>query len=173
MWWIRQGVVPDNRLAFEYVERYAIRYPSRAEISSTACRSGPSSRRTTDSTDAFQTVRWMAPDAEVAFEETFGPVAILEVADDVADAVRRANSSRYGLTAGILTGDPFRGMELARQLESGIVHVNDQPVNDQPQMPFGGVKHSGYGRFGLGFVAEEFTELQWVTARADRRTFPF
>jgi acyl-CoA reductase-like NAD-dependent aldehyde dehydrogenase len=115
----------------------------------------------------------VAPDAEIAFEETFGPVAILEVADDVADAVRRANSSRYGLTAGILTGDPFRGMELARQLESGIVHVNDQPVNDQPQMPFGGVKHSGYGRFGLGFIAEEFTELQWVTARADRRTFPF
>jgi acyl-CoA reductase-like NAD-dependent aldehyde dehydrogenase len=115
----------------------------------------------------------VAPDAEIAFEETFGPVAILEVADDAADAVRRANASRYGLTAGIFTGDPYRGMELARRLESGIVHVNDQPVNDQPQMPFGGVKHSGYGRFGVGFTAEEFTELQWVTARADRRAFPF
>jgi acyl-CoA reductase-like NAD-dependent aldehyde dehydrogenase len=113
------------------------------------------------------------PDAEIAFEETFGPVAILEVADDPADAVRRANASRFGLTAGILTGDPYRGLELARQLESGIVHVNDQPVNDEPQMPFGGVKDSGFGRFGVGFAAEEFTELQWVTARADRRTFPF
>jgi acyl-CoA reductase-like NAD-dependent aldehyde dehydrogenase len=113
------------------------------------------------------------PDAEIAFEETFGPVAILEVVDDAADAVRRANASRFGLTAGILTGDPYRGLELARQLESGIVHVNDQPVNDEPQMPFGGVKDSGFGRFGVGLAAEEFTELQWVTARADRRTFPF
>jgi acyl-CoA reductase-like NAD-dependent aldehyde dehydrogenase len=112
-------------------------------------------------------------DAEIAFEETFGPVAILEVVDDAADAIRRANASRFGLTAGILTGDPYRGMELARHLESGIVHVNDQPVNDEPQMPFGGVKDSGFGRFGLGYTAEEFTELQWVTARADRRTFAF
>jgi acyl-CoA reductase-like NAD-dependent aldehyde dehydrogenase len=113
------------------------------------------------------------PEAEIAFEETFGPVAILEVAADPADAVRLANASRFGLTAGILTGDPYRGMEIARHLESGIVHVNDQPVNDEPQMPFGGVKDSGFGRFGVGFTAEEFTELQWVTARANPRTFPF
>jgi acyl-CoA reductase-like NAD-dependent aldehyde dehydrogenase len=113
------------------------------------------------------------PDAEIAFEETFGPVAILETVDDPADAVRRANASRFGLTAGIITGDPYHGMQLARQLECGIVHVNDQPVHDEPQMPFGGVKDSGFGRFGLGFTAEEFTELQWVTARADRRGYPF
>jgi acyl-CoA reductase-like NAD-dependent aldehyde dehydrogenase len=85
--------------------------------------------------------------------------------------VRRANASRYGLAAGIFTGDPFRGLEIARQLESGIVHVNDQPVNDEPQMPFGGVKDSGFGRFGVGFTAEEFTELQWLTARAGPRPF--
>jgi acyl-CoA reductase-like NAD-dependent aldehyde dehydrogenase len=111
------------------------------------------------------------PAAEIAFEETFGPVAILEVVSDVSDAVRRANASRYGLAAGIFTGDPFRGLEIARQLESGIVHVNDQPVNDEPQMPFGGVKDSGFGRFGVGFTAEEFTELQWLTARAGPRPF--
>jgi acyl-CoA reductase-like NAD-dependent aldehyde dehydrogenase len=111
--------------------------------------------------------------AEIAFEETFGPVAILEVVEDAEQAVSRVNASRFGLTAAILTGDTFRGLELARRLDSGIVHVNDQPVNDEPQMPFGGLKDSGFGRFGVGFTAEEFTELQWVTARADRRTFPF
>jgi acyl-CoA reductase-like NAD-dependent aldehyde dehydrogenase len=113
------------------------------------------------------------PAAEIAFEETFGPVAILEVVADADDAIRRANASRFGLTAGIFTGDPYRGLQLARRLESGIVHVNDQPVNDEPQMPFGGMKDSGFGRFGVGYTAEEFTELQWVTARSTPRAFPF
>jgi acyl-CoA reductase-like NAD-dependent aldehyde dehydrogenase len=113
------------------------------------------------------------PGAEIAFEETFGPVALLEVVDDAADAIKRANASRFGLAASILTGDPYRGLEIARRLESGLVHVNDQPVNDEPQMPFGGVKDSGFGRFGVGFTAEEFTDLQWLTARASPREFPF
>jgi acyl-CoA reductase-like NAD-dependent aldehyde dehydrogenase len=111
--------------------------------------------------------------AEIAFEETFGPVAILEIVEDADDAINRVNQSRFGLTAAVFTGNPYRGLDLARRLESGIVHVNDQPVNDEPQMPFGGVKDSGFGRFGLGFTAEEFTDLQWVTSRADPRSFPF
>ena len=53
------------------------------------------------------------------------------------------------------------------------MHVNDQPVNDEPHMPFGGVKDSGWGRFGVGFAAEEFTELQWVTSRDEPRLYPF
>ncbi|HEY0936053.1 MAG TPA: aldehyde dehydrogenase family protein [Trebonia sp.] len=113
------------------------------------------------------------PEAEIAFEETFGPVVILEVVENADEAVARANSSRYGLTAGVITGDPYRGQEIARRLESGIVHVNDQTVNDEPHMPFGGVKDSGWGRFGIGFSTEEFTELQWVTARSEPRSFPF
>ncbi|MFC7528243.1 aldehyde dehydrogenase family protein [Actinoplanes sp. GCM10030250] len=112
-------------------------------------------------------------EAELAFDETFGPVVLLEEADGTRDALRRANNSGFGLTAGIITGDPYRGLDLARHLQAGIVHVNDQPVNDEPQMPFGGVKDSGAGRFGMGFAAEEFTEVQWVTARQERRTFPF
>ncbi|WP_238010580.1 aldehyde dehydrogenase family protein [Dactylosporangium sp. AC04546] len=112
-------------------------------------------------------------EAEIAFEETFGPVAILEVVEDRDDAVARANASRFGLTAGILTGDTYGALDLARRLEAGIVHVNDQPVNDEPQMPFGGVKDSGWGRFGLGFAAEDFTELQWVTMRDTPRPLPF
>jgi acyl-CoA reductase-like NAD-dependent aldehyde dehydrogenase len=112
-------------------------------------------------------------EAEIAFEETFGPVAILEIVEDRDEAVRRSNASRFGLTAGILTGDTYRGLDLARRLEVGIVHINDQPVNDEPHMPFGGVKDSGWGRFGLGFAAEDFTELQWVTLRDEPRTYPF
>ena len=111
--------------------------------------------------------------AEIAFEETFGPVALLEVVEDRDHAVERANASRYGLTAAILTGDTYGGLDLARRLEVGIVHINDQPVNDEPQMPFGGLKDSGWGRFGLGFAAEDFTELQWVTLRDAPRDLPF
>jgi acyl-CoA reductase-like NAD-dependent aldehyde dehydrogenase len=113
------------------------------------------------------------PDAEIAFEETFGPVAILEVVEDRDDAIERANASRFGLTAGILTGDTYAALDLARRLDVGIVHINDQPVNDEPQMPFGGLKDSGWGRFGLQFAAEDFTELQWVTLRDSPRPFPF
>lgn len=112
-------------------------------------------------------------EAEIAFEETFGPVALLEIVDDAEHAVDRANSSRYGLTAGIITGNPYDAHDLARRLEVGIVHINDQPVNDEPHMPFGGVKDSGWGRFGLNFAEEDFTELQWVTSRGTPRTFPF
>lgn len=111
--------------------------------------------------------------AELALEETFGPVAILEPVADRDEAVARTNASRFGLTAGILTGDTYAALDLARRLEAGIVHVNDQPVNDEPQMPFGGLKDSGWGRFGLQFAAEDFTELQWVTLRDSARPFPF
>jgi acyl-CoA reductase-like NAD-dependent aldehyde dehydrogenase len=64
-------------------------------------------------------------------------------------------------------------MAVARRLDAGIVHVNDQTVNDEPQMPFGGLKDSGWGRFGVGFAVEEFSDLQWVTSRSESRTFPF
>ncbi len=85
----------------------------------------------------------------------------------------RANATGYGLSAGIITGDNQRGFELAGRIESGIVHVNDQTVGDEPQMPFGGVKDSGWGRFGGRAAVEEFTELRWVTVQAGTRHFPF
>jgi acyl-CoA reductase-like NAD-dependent aldehyde dehydrogenase len=112
-------------------------------------------------------------EAEIASEETFGPVALLETVADAEDAVRRANASRYGLTAGIISADTYRSLDLARRLEVGIVHLNDQTVNDEPHMPFGGLKESGWGRFGLQFAYEDFTELQWITMRDRGRTFPF
>jgi acyl-CoA reductase-like NAD-dependent aldehyde dehydrogenase len=112
-------------------------------------------------------------EAEIASEETFGPVALLETVDGPEEALRRANASRYGLTAGIISADTYRALDLARRLEVGIVHINDQTVNDEPHMPFGGVKDSGWGRFGLHFTDEDFTELQWITLRDSGRSFPF
>src|SRR5690242_8322131 len=112
-------------------------------------------------------------DSELARVETFGPVAAIEVVDSAEAAVASANATTYGLAAGVLTGDPDRGLALAELLESGIVHVNDQPVHDEPQMPFGGVKDSGWGRFGGTFAMDEFTELRWVTVQSGTRPFPF
>ena len=90
-----------------------------------------------------------------------------------ADLPRIRGALRLYQVASIITGDGQRGLRLASRLDVGIVHVNDQPVNDEPNMPFGGVKDSGWGRFGLGFAAEEFCELQWVTVRDQDRTFSF
>jgi acyl-CoA reductase-like NAD-dependent aldehyde dehydrogenase len=112
-------------------------------------------------------------DSEFAKYETFGPVLAVEVVDSADEAVARANATTYGLTAGIITSDADRGMVLAQQLESGIVHVNDQPVGDEPQMPFGGVKDSGWGRFGGQAVIDEFTELRWITVQSGTHPYPF
>jgi acyl-CoA reductase-like NAD-dependent aldehyde dehydrogenase len=112
-------------------------------------------------------------DSEFAQKETFGPVLAVEVVADADEAIERANATTYGLSAGIMTSDPDRGLALAARLESGIVHVNDQPVGDEPQMPFGGVKDSGWGRFGGQAVVDEFTELRWVTVQSGSHPYPF
>ena len=113
-------------------------------------------------------------DSDFAKFETFGPVVAVEVVDSAEQAIARANATPYGLSAGILTSDTDRGFQLAQQLDSGIVHVNDQSVGDEPQMPFGGVKDSGWGRFGGQAVIDEFTELRWVTVQSGSgHPFPF
>ena len=112
-------------------------------------------------------------DSEFARVETFGPVAAIEVVDGPDEAVARANNTQYGLAAGIITSDPDKGFSLAQQIQSGIVHVNDQPIGDEPQMPFGGVKDSGFGRFGGRAAMDEFTELRWITVQSGTHPFPF
>jgi acyl-CoA reductase-like NAD-dependent aldehyde dehydrogenase len=111
-------------------------------------------------------------DSDFAQRETFGPVAAIEVVDGPDEAVDRANATAYGLASGIITSDTDRGLRLAQRIQAGIVHVNDQPVGDEPQMPFGGVKESGIGRFGGSAVIDEFTETHWVTVGAPH-PFPF
>jgi acyl-CoA reductase-like NAD-dependent aldehyde dehydrogenase len=112
-------------------------------------------------------------DSEFARLETFGPVAAIEIVEDADEAVARANATSYGLASGIITSDGDKGLQLARRIQAGIVHVNDQPVGDEPQMPFGGVKDSGWGRFGGTAAIDEFTELHWVTVQSGTHPFPF
>jgi benzaldehyde dehydrogenase (NAD) len=108
-------------------------------------------------------------------EEVFGPVASVTPFSTDDEAVKLASDSDYGLSLGILTGDSMRGLALAERIPTGIVHVNDQTVNDEAHAPFGGVRASGTGsRFG-GAEAniEAFTETRWVTVRGDIPSFPF
>jgi len=109
--------------------------------------------------------------ARIHAEETFGPVVVAQPADTAEDAVAIANSTRYGLSAGLITGDNQRGFTLARQIDSGVVHVNDQTVADEPQLPLGGVKDSGWGRSGPASMAD-FTEVQWITTRDGTGSYP-
>jgi acyl-CoA reductase-like NAD-dependent aldehyde dehydrogenase len=96
-------------------------------------------------------------------EESFGPVVAVIRARDEDHAVELANDSEYGLSASVFTGDAARGLRVARRIKSGICHVNGPTVHDEAQMPFGGVKGSGYGRFGGQAGIAEFTELRWIT----------
>jgi benzaldehyde dehydrogenase (NAD) len=107
--------------------------------------------------------------------EVFGPVATVTPFSSDDEAVKLAADSEYGLSLGILTADAMAGLALAGRIPTGIVHVNDQTVNDEAQVPFGGVGASGTGsRFG-GAAAniEAFTETRWVTIRADIPGYPF
>ena len=107
-------------------------------------------------------------------EEIFGPVAPVIVVRDSDEAVRVANDSEYGLVAAIQTGSMERGLELAEQLRTGIVHVNDQTLNNDAFAPFGGTGASGNGtRFGSQSSWDEFTQWQWITARPQAHGFPF
>jgi aldehyde dehydrogenase (NAD+) len=112
------------------------------------------------------------PEMRLFKEQTFGPVAPIVVVKDREEALAVANNSDYGLSAGIITNDFTQALDMALKLETGMVHINDQTVNDEPQAPFGGVKDSGYGRFGGQAALDEFTELRWINVQRTPRTFP-
>jgi benzaldehyde dehydrogenase (NAD) len=105
-------------------------------------------------------------------DESFGPVVGIIRAKDEADAIRIANDSEYGLSAAVFTRDTARGLRVARQIRSGICHINGPTVHDEAQMPFGGVGASGYGRFGGKAGIEQFTELRWITIETQGGHFP-
>jgi vanillin dehydrogenase len=111
-------------------------------------------------------------DMRLYSEESFGPLlAIIPVAGP-DDAVRVANDTEYGLSAAVFSENVPAALELAQRIESGICHINDTTVHDEPQMPFGGVKGSGFGRFGGRAALEEFTELRWITVQQSPRQYP-
>jgi benzaldehyde dehydrogenase (NAD) len=105
-------------------------------------------------------------------DESFGPVVGIIRAKDEADAIRIANDSEYGLSAAVFTRDTARGLRVARQIRSGICHINGPTVHDEAQMPFGGVGASGYGRFGGKAGIDQFTELRWITIETQAGHFP-
>ena len=102
-------------------------------------------------------------------QEVFGPVAPIRPFRDLDEAVRLAADSSYGLALGVLTRDVMKGLALADRIPAGLVHINDQTINDEPVIPFGGVGDSGNGARHGGHAAnlEAFTEQQWVTVRAE------
>ncbi len=115
----------------------------------------------------------VTPDMEIYREESFGPVKAVVRADGVEAAIACANDSAYGLSAAVFGGDVARAMRVAGRIESGICHVNGPTVHDEAQMPFGGVKASGYGRFGGKAGIDAFTELRWITVQTTPRQYPF
>jgi acyl-CoA reductase-like NAD-dependent aldehyde dehydrogenase len=114
----------------------------------------------------------VTPEMRLYGEESFGPVVAVIDAQDADDAVRIANDSPYGLSAAVFTGDEDTGLDVARRIESGICHVNGSTVHDEPPMPFGGVKASGWGRFGGTAALHEFTDLRWITLQRGERHYP-
>ncbi|WP_306212567.1 aldehyde dehydrogenase family protein [Actinoplanes sp. RD1] len=115
----------------------------------------------------------VTPGMRLHTEEIFGPVCTVLTVDSEEAAVAVANDSPYGLTAGVVTQDLTRGLAVARRLRTGIVHVNDQSVDDDPTAPFGGLSDSGYGRFGGRAGLEAFTDLRWITLQQKPKQFPF
>jgi benzaldehyde dehydrogenase (NAD) len=105
-------------------------------------------------------------------EESFGPVVTIVPVDGTEQAIDVANDTNYGLSAAVFSTDVATALEVARQIQSGICHVNSSTVHDEPQMPFGGVKDSGWGRFGGKAALEEFTELRWMTVQSGPRHYP-
>ena len=114
----------------------------------------------------------VTPAMRIYREESFGPVKPIVRVRGVDEAVRVANDTEYGLSAAVFGQDVRRALAVARRIESGICHINGPTVADEPQMPFGGVKSSGYGRFGGRAVIEAFTELRWITIEGPQH-YPF
>jgi vanillin dehydrogenase len=114
----------------------------------------------------------VTPKMRIYGEESFGPVVSIVIADTDQDALRIANDTEYGLSSAVFSRDVNKALRFAEQLQTGICHINGSTVHDEPQMPFGGVKDSGYGRFGGKAALEEFTELRWITIRRTPTPYP-
>ena len=115
----------------------------------------------------------VTPSMRIYHEESFGPVKPVVRVKGVDEAVRIANDTEYGLSAAVFGRDIARAWTVAQRIDTGMCHVNGPTVHDEAQMPFGGVKGSGYGRFGGQAGIDAFTELRWVTVQTAARHYPF
>ncbi len=109
---------------------------------------------------------------DIWHDETFGPVVIVSPFSTEDEAIEMNNDTEYGLTAAVWTANEGRALRMAGRLETGMVHINDQNINDEPQVPFGGVKASGVGRYGGRWSLDAFTELRWITLERGGRHYP-
>jgi vanillin dehydrogenase len=114
----------------------------------------------------------ISPAMKLYADESFAPVVTLQRVDNDEEAIRVANDSEYGLSAAVFSRDIGRALNVAKQIESGICHINGPTVHDEAQIPFGGVKSSGYGRFGSKASIAEFTDLRWITIQTGPRHYP-
>ncbi|MDR0478676.1 MAG: aldehyde dehydrogenase [Burkholderiaceae bacterium] len=114
----------------------------------------------------------VTPAMKLYADESFGPVVTVQRVSGDEEALRVANDSPYGLSSAVFSRDIGRAMNVARRIESGLCHINGPTVHDEAQMPFGGVKASGYGRFGSKAAVAEFTDLRWITVQTGPRHYP-
>ncbi|MET9803339.1 aldehyde dehydrogenase family protein [Streptomyces sp. NPDC006368] len=112
-------------------------------------------------------------DSPVLSQEIFGPVVMLIPFDGEDEAVRIANDTPYGLSGAVHTGDVERGVRVAQRIHTGMIHINDGTVHDEPIVPFGGEKHSGVGRLNGESTVDAFTTYKWISIQHGRSRFPF
>lgn len=113
------------------------------------------------------------PGMAIAREELFGPVVCVMPFQTEEEAIRIANDTPFGLSGAVHTGNVERGVELAKQIETGMIHVNDTTINDEPHIAFGGEKQSGLGRLNGEWSLDEFTTLKWISVQHQKRVFPY
>jgi len=115
----------------------------------------------------------VTPEMSVMQQEMFGPVACLIPFDTEDEVIEIANNTRFGLSGAVHTSDLDRGVEIAKRIHTGMIHINDTTIHDEPIVPFGGEKESGLGRLNGGCSLEEFTTLKWISIHRGRRQFPY
>src|SRR6185437_458786 len=116
----------------------------------------------------------VTPDMDIYAAEIFGTATVIHPVDSAQAAVDLANDTEYGLTGGVITRDLNAALDVVSRVRSGIIHINDQGIADEPMAPFGGVQNTGYGRFGGTAGIASFTEQRWITIQhSGRPTYPF
>ena len=195
-----ERIIVDRKIADVFVEKLAARARS---LSVGDPRSGQGILGSLVSSDAAERVRYLANDAaaqgativvaaeingsiataavvdhvtskmKLYGEESFGPIVAVIRVDGDDEAVRVANDTEYGLSASVFSQNINRALDVAMRVNSGMCHINGPTVDDEAQMPFGGTKASGYGRFGGRAGIAEFTDLRWITIATKPQHYPF